>query len=57
MLTMFFFLRLSSSGSFEEVFAGTLSNMSTQQVLNAQWESARPNLDQPNIDARSEVSA
>ena len=24
---------------------------------NAQWESVQPNLDQPNIDARSEVSA
>ena len=26
-------------------------------VIIAQWESARPNLDPPNIEARSEVSA
>ena len=25
--------------------------------INAQWESARPNLDLPKIEARSEVSA
>ena len=26
-------------------------------MTNAQWESARPNLDLPKIEARSEVSA
>ena len=29
----------------------------SHMVSNAQWESARPNLDLPKIEARSDVSA
>ena len=47
---------------------GKMSNPVVQSILlsktlisihfvNAQWESARPNLDLPKIEARSEVSA
>ena len=53
---MFFqkYMTLTPSKNFMvQQIPGTVS----KSVHNAQWESARPNLDLPKIEARSEASA